>query len=122
MKSKIMDEIKRLVAISKRFIMLNIEYAKLTAAEKFTMLAGMMAIGILCLACSCFILIFLGFACVELFKLFMTPALAYLSTAGIFLVIVVLLILLRKPLVVTPISRMITRILFGNKSKNDTAS
>ena len=49
----------------------------------------------------------------------MCPALAYLSTAGIFFVLCLLLVLLRKPLILTPISRLLTRILFDRKPKTD---
>ena len=118
MKSKLLDEIKTIRDEAMRFFSVAVEYAKFTAAEKFTLLSGMLVIGIVCLFAFAFILIFLGFSCAELFKLFMCPALAYLSTAGIFFVLC-LLVLLRKPLILTPISRLLTRILFDRKPKAD---
>ncbi|MGM9862636.1 MAG: hypothetical protein ACI305_00020 [Lepagella sp.] len=119
MKSKLLDEIKTIRDEAMRFFSVAVEYAKFTAAEKFTLLSGMLVIGIVCLFAFAFILIFLGFSCAELFKLFMCPALAYLSTAGIFFVLCLLLVLLRKPLILTPISRLLTRILFDRKPKTD---
>lgn len=117
--SKLTERLNRLKTIAVRFIEVNIEYLKLTAVEKFTMLAGMFALGIVCTAAVCFIFLFLGFSCSELFKLFMPPALAYLSTAGVFLLVCILLILLRNQLILTPISRLLTRILFDRKPKTD---
>lgn len=119
MKSKLLDQINRLKTEAMRFVELSVEYAKLTAAEKLTMLGGMLVLGAVCLAVIGFILIFLGFSCAELFKLFMSPALAYLSTAGVFLILCILLILSRNVLILNPISRLMTRILFDHKSKTN---
>lgn len=117
MNGLISRELKRFWAVLERYISLNVEYAKLTAAEKFTMLSGAVAIGVISLACISFILVFLGFACAELFKLFMAPALAYLSTAGIFLIVLIVLVLLRNSLIINPIAKVVTRILFARKPK-----
>lgn len=117
MKSKLLDQLNRIRSEVFRLIQLSIEYAKLTAAEKITMMGGMLVLGIVVLAILGFFFIFLGFSCAELFKLFMCPALAYLSTAGLFILLCVLVILLRNQLILTPISRLITRILFDSKSK-----
>lgn len=119
MKSKLLDEIKIIKTEALRFIQVAVEYAKFTAAEKFTLLCGMLVIGIVCLFVASFILIFLGFSCAELFKLFMCPALAYLSTAGIFFILCIVIVLLRNPLILNPISRLLTRILFDRKPKTD---
>lgn len=118
MKSKFFDQLTRIKAEALRLVEVSLEYAKLTAAEKFTMLGGMFVLGMVCLAAIGFIFIFLGFSCAELFKLFMPAALAYLSTAGVFLIFCTVIILLRNPLIMTPISRLLTRILFDHKSKS----
>ena len=118
MKSSIIDQLNKLKSEALRFVEVSIEYAKFTAAEKFTMLGGMLVLGIVCLAMLAFVFIFLGFSCAELFKLFMPAALAYLSTAGVFLLLCILLILLRDPLILTPISRLLTRILFDTKNRS----
>ncbi len=117
MNGRITGELKRFWTVLRRYISLNMEYAKLTAAEKFTMLSGAVAIGVISLACISFVLIFLGFACAELFKLFMAPALAYLSTAGVFLLLIVVVVMARTTLIINPISRIVTRILFSQKQK-----
>lgn len=117
MNGRITGEFKRFWTVLRRYVSLNVEYAKLTAAEKFTMLSGAVAIGVISLACISFVLIFLGFACSELFRLFMAPALAYLSTAGVFLLIIVVLVVARTPLIINPIARIVTKILFTPRQK-----
>lgn len=118
MKANLLDEIKQLIAVLRRYITLNVEYAKLTAAEKITLLSSHLAVAVIIMVTGAFMLLFLGFSCAELFKLFMAPALAYLSTAGVFLILVVIVILLRKTLIINPISRFITSILFDRDSQN----
>lgn len=119
MKSKLLDQINLIKAEVMRFIEISVEYAKLTAAEKVTMLGGMFVLGMVSLFILGLVLIFLGFSCAALFSLFMCPALAYLSTAGVFVILCIILFLLRNYLVLNPISRIITRILFDRKSKNE---
>lgn len=117
MKSNILDELKQLIAVLRRYLTLNIEYAKLTAAEKVTMLSSHLAVAVIMLVLGTFMLIFLGFTIAELFKLILCPALAYLCTAGVFMLMAAVVISVRKELIINPISRFITSILFDNSDK-----
>lgn len=94
---------------------LEVEYAKLTLAEKMTMLFSAMIIGAICLLMGMVVLILLAFALVELFRLMMSPALAYLSSAGVIVVLIVLFYLFRKPLLLNPIARFITRLFISKQ-------
>lgn len=114
MKDKLTDEIKDLFSQSRDWIKLEVEYAKLTLAEKFTILASAMIIGAVCLLMGMVVLILLAFALVEVFKMLMAPGLAYLSVAGVICILIVLLYVMRKPILLNPIARFITR-LFINK-------
>ena len=49
MKEKLTDEIKDIFVQGRDWIKLEIEYAKLTVAEKFTLLLSAMIIGAICL-------------------------------------------------------------------------
>lgn len=115
MKNNLIDEIKKLFDRSKQWLELEVEYAKLTVAEKLTLLLGSLIIGFVCLLFGMVILIMLAFALVELFKLMMVPALAYLSTAGVICVLMLVLFLVRKPLLINPIARLITKVFFDKK-------
>lgn len=114
MKDKLTDEIKDLFSQGKDWVKLEVEYAKLTVAEKFTILTSAMIIGAVCLLMGMVVLILLAFALVEVFKMLMAPGLAYLSVAGVICIMILLLYLLRKPILLNPIARFITR-LFINK-------
>lgn len=110
MKEKITDEIKEVFLQGKNWLKLEIEYAKLTVAEKFTILLSMLIIGAICLLMGMVVLILLAFALVELFKMMMAPSLAYLTVAGIICVLILLVYFLRKLILLNPIARFITRL------------
>lgn len=110
MKEKLTDELKEIFVQGKNWMKLEVEYAKLTLAEKMTMLFSAMIIGAVCLLMGMVVLILLAFALVELFRLMMSPALAYLSSAGVIVVLIVLFYLFRKPLLLNPIARFISRL------------
>lgn len=117
MKINIIEEIKRTVADSKEWAMLEVEYLKLTLAEKATMLMSALILGFVCLLLATVVLIMLAFSLSECFRMLMCPALAYLSTAGSVLVLLGILFLLRRPLLLNPIAKLMTRILL-DKRKN----
>lgn len=116
MKFNIVDEIRSVFEQSKNWLQLEIEYAKLTIAEKLTMLISALVLGFVCLLLSIVVLILLAFSLSELYMLFMCPALAYLSSAGSICVLLGLLFLFRKPLLLTPIARLISRVFLEKKS------
>lgn len=115
MKLNIVEEIRNIIEQSKTWVRLEVEYAKLTIAEKLTMLLTSLILGFVCLLLFTVVLIMLSFCIAELFKMILVPSLAYLCTAGSILVFLLLLYLLRKPLILTPIARMITKIFFDKK-------
>lgn len=111
----IIEEIRSILGQSQTWLKLELEYVKLTVAEKITVLLSTLIIGFVCLLLSMVVLILLAFSLSEVFKLLMCPALAYLSTAGAILVLLGLLFALRKPLLLNPIARLITRVIFDKK-------
>ncbi len=115
MKTSFADDIRNIIRESKSWISLEIEYAKLTVAEKVTMLMSTLIIGFVCLLLGLVVLICIALALAEVFKLFLNPGLAYLSVGGIFCLLVVLLYLFRKPILFNPIAKLLTRIFFEKK-------
>lgn len=113
MKEKLTDEIKDIFVQGRDWIKLEIEYAKLTVAEKFTLLLSAMIIGAICLLMGMVVLILLSFALVELFKMMIPPVLAYMAVSGIICLLILVLYLLRNPLLLNPIARFITRLLIN---------
>lgn len=112
MKVNLIEEIRSLFDQSKTWLKLEVEYFKLTAAEKITLLVGSLIIGFVALLLGAIVLIMLSFALAEVFKLFMNSALAYLSTAGAICILLGLFFIFRRPLLMNPIARLITRVFF----------
>lgn len=115
MKAKITDEIKEIFSQGINWAKLEVEYVKLTAAEKIIILMSTLILGGICMLLLLPLLIMLLFALVGVFKAFMSPTLAYLSVGGIVAVVMILVFLFRKVLIITPVARFITR-LFLEKS------
>ena len=107
----LLDQIKALLARSKDWATLELEYAKLTAAEKITILAGAAVTGAVCLLLGITALILFGFSLSCVFQNIMSPALSYLAAGGCMLVLMVIVYLLREKMIMNPIARMLTKLL-----------
>lgn len=110
MKDKITDEFKEIFSQTKKWITLEIRYAKLTAAEKCTILMGAIALALISLLIGMVILILLAWSLVDFLREFMSPSLACLSVSGVLVLVIILIVVLRNPLVINPISRFLTKL------------
>ena len=90
---------------------LNIEYAKLTLAEKTTVLLTAMATAAIIGVLALIVLFFLSIAAVHWLALVMSLALAYSIMTGFNLLLLALVVILRKQLIVTPISKFVTKLI-----------
>lgn len=102
----------------RRWVLTEVEYLKLTAAEKVSVLISTIILLMVLFIVGLVVLIVFAFALVDLFELFMPHALACVTVGGIFILLIGLLYLLRNPLVVTPIARMITKLFLSTKAKS----
>ena len=119
MRLKIIDDIQNIFEQGKTWAQLEVEYAKLSLAEKLTVLLTTLIIGFLCALLAFVVVILISFCFVELFKMILAPALAYLCVAGAICVVLVLLWVFRKPILEDPLAKMLTRIFMDKKeSKN----
>lgn len=89
---------------------LNIEYARLTAAEKVSLLltAAAVATGVFVLGVICFF--FLSIALATWLSEIIPLALAYALMGIFFLILMILVIVFRKPLILNPVTRFISRL------------
>ncbi|MDE5872251.1 MAG: hypothetical protein K2H22_09960 [Muribaculaceae bacterium] len=110
-KTTLLEEIQSIIARSKDWATLELEYAKLTAAEKITVLAGAAVAGAVCLLLGIAALILFGISLAYVFQLFMNPALAFLSAGGIMLVLMALVYFFKEQMIMNPIAKMLTRVL-----------
>lgn len=90
---------------------LNIEYAKLTAAEKTTVLLTAVATAAVIGVMAMIVLFFLSLAIVHWLAMTMSLAMAYLIMTVFNLLLLVIVFVMRKPLIVTPISKFVTRVI-----------
>lgn len=114
MKTKITDDIKEMLTQGVNWAKLEIEYLKLTAAEKMIILVSMMVIGAVFLLLLLPAVLMFLFALAQVFIDFMPVALAYVSVGGIVLLILVLLILFRKSLIINPVAKFISKVLLDH--------
>lgn len=116
MKTKITDEIKDLIKQSTDWAKLEVEYIKLTAAEKLIIITSAMLLSSLILILLLPFFIMLMFSLVGVFRMFMSPPLAYLSVGGIVAIVIVLIILLRNTLIINPVAKFITKVILEKHS------
>lgn len=118
MKANLTDDIKDLFQQGFNWAKLEIEYVKLSAAEKLVILLSTIIIGAIMAVFLLPVLIMFLFALVGVFKLFMAPPLAYLTVGGIVLLVIFALFLMRKPLIINPVSRFITKLFLDKNTRN----
>lgn len=100
-----------MIARSKDWAALELEYAKLTAAEKITVLAGAAVTGMVCLMLGMTALLMFGIALAFLLQEVMCTALAFLISGLIIIVVIVIVYLMREKMIMNPIAKIITKIL-----------
>ncbi|MDE6330148.1 MAG: phage holin family protein [Muribaculaceae bacterium] len=119
MKEKFSDSLKSIYDNGIQWVKLEIEYAKLTVAEKITVLLTTLIFGAVCMLLGMVILILLAFSLVDVLQTFLSPALAFLCGAGILVVLILILFLLRRPLLENPISRLISKLILDVKPRDN---
>lgn len=122
MKENLTDQIKTIYDSGKRWLELEIQYAKLTATEKLTVLMSTLILGAVCLLLGMVLLILFSFSLVDLFKTFLSPPLAYLCVGGIIILLMLLIVLLRRPLLENPISCLLSKIILDIKPSDHERS
>lgn len=118
MKPKITDELRELFAQSINWAKLEVEYLKLTAAEKLIIIVSMMVISTVVLLLLLPAIMMFLFALAQVFIGFMPVAVAYVCVGGIVVILLGLLVLFRKQLVINPVAKFISKVLLGNNQKD----
>lgn len=105
------NQFKEIINEGKEYLKLQLEYGKLTATEKLTLLLSNLAIGLICVFLGVIALFFLSMSVVDLIAASLGGAWSCLIMCGFYFLIIALLYVLRKPLVINPMARMISRII-----------
>ncbi len=105
------SQFKQFIDEGKDYIKFRLEYGKLTLTEKLVMLLSSLAVGLICVFLGVLVIFFLSVSAMDWIALYLGHAWAALIICGAYILLIILLIALRKPLVVNPMSRLISRII-----------
>jgi len=100
-----------LKASLKRLFSLYLESAKLTATEKLTLLLSAAVMFISAFTLTTIALAFVAVALMQLLELVLSPIAAASILAGCFFLLALLVYLLRKPLIINPIARFLSKLI-----------
>lgn len=117
MKTSLTDDIKAIFTDARKWLELQVEYCKLTGAEKVSVLMGALVAGAVCMLLGGIFLVLIALCLVTVFQEFLSPCLAYLCVAGICLLLMAFVMVFRKQLIGNVIAKFITRVLLDKKSK-----
>lgn len=120
MKTKITDELKEMITQGINWAKLEVEYLKLTAAEKIIILLSMMVIGVVVLLLLLPAILMFLFALAQVFIGFMPVAVAYVCVGGIVILFLGLLVIFRKGLVINPVAKFISKVLLDNPENKES--
>ena len=99
---------------------LEAENAKLLACEKLTLLLSkiaLVAVAILGTACG---VVFLSMGFTHLLLEVMKPVWAYVIVGGVYLLLTIFAVVMRKPLIINPIARSISKIILSPHSTSQS--
>ena len=99
---------RKLFEEGKKYINLQIDYAKLTATEKISVILGM---SVLSVGAG----IYLSFALVYLLEPLIGIVGSYAIVGAVFLLLIAIVILFKKKLILVPITRFISKVLLDNE-------
>ncbi len=112
MKPSFTDRLKELFNLGKRYLLLQVDCIRMSTAEKLALLLSGMALALIAILFGALMVVLLAMACVCVFGTFLAPWLAYLCVAGIILLLLLLLYIFRKPLIINPVTRFVTKIIY----------
>lgn len=112
---KVPHTVDRLKELLKRLGALYVDNAKLTVTEKLTELVSAGVMLVVMLVLGVFGVAFLSGACIELLALMLPLWACYLIMVGVFVALIAALVLLKKKIVVNPIARFISRLVYEHR-------
>lgn len=97
----------------KRFLTLKTEDIKLTVAEKATIVVSTLVVCAVLTLLGAAMLLFMTFALAEWIAEALGLGWAYLIIGGFYALLITLIVVLRKQLIIDPVSRFITRVILS---------
>ena len=102
---------QRLADLLKQYLTLNVENARLKVSDKLSVLLSTRALLLITFALINIALLFFTVAVAHLLALVMPIVWAYAIMCGFNLLILLIIVLLLKPLIINPITRVLTRLI-----------
>ncbi|MCM1318158.1 MAG: phage holin family protein [Bacteroides sp.] len=103
--------VKNLYEVGKRMLTLYIDNARLSAAEKITVLFSAVALYSIVLVLAMVMMVFVSMGIATMLAEYNAPFWSYFIVAGVFLAVIVLLFVFKTPLLLNPIARFISSLL-----------
>lgn len=110
--------IRRTLDLLRRYVTLKLDYARLTTAEKLTILLSSIAFYATVVCVGTIVLIFVSIGVGHLLATTVAHTAAYLYVAAFYLLLFILLLVFRRKIFVDPVCRFITK-LFVNPPKDE---
>lgn len=117
MKDSLGAQLKQMLSDAINYCKMQIEEGKLVGAQKVSMLISAAAVAVICLVIGLFALLFFAFALASLLANIFAPWLALILVGAALLIILLIIVLLRKVIIIDPVCRFLTRLLFDNDPK-----
>lgn len=95
----------------RRYLELNVEYAKLTAAEKVTILLTAIATVVVIGVLAVLVFFFVSLACVYWIGTAVSLPIAYSIMSGVYLLLLVAFIAFRRQLLLNPVAKFVSRLI-----------
>lgn len=102
--------VRQLIDSLRRYVTLNIDYARLTAAEKTSVLLAGIAFYAVMVILATLVLIFVSIGVGHLLAATIAPVWAFVFVAAFYVLLLVVVIIFRRQLFVNPIARFVSRI------------
>lgn len=113
---KNIESIQKLFSEIKNYINLQKELLQLTAAEKATTVITLLVVAVAFLFLGSFMFLFLACAlAIYLGELFNNYAAGFGITAGVLLLLALLILIFRRQLIINPIARIMTKVIVRKK-------
>lgn len=118
-REEILSNLKTSVRLGRRWLSLEATYLRLSLTEKLALILGGVALAFLMSILLLFMIFMASMALADVFSGFLSVWLSYLCVAGVYALLAILLFLLRKPLILDPVARFLSRIIINTKHNDE---
>lgn len=105
------NRFKEIYDEGKDYLKLQLEYGKLTIIEKLTILLSSLAIGLIALFLGVIAIFFLSMSVIDVMASSIGHIWSCLIMCACYILLIAIIVMLRKPLIINPMARLISRII-----------